>query len=171
MKEENLTDKLKRMLFHVQNLESIRFVKVAGNISFQCIDQCGKCCQNPVWIPEENALSTGLKYTLLDEKRKIALLNTQDTFCIGLDRESLRCTSYDTRPLPCKSYPFSFDPVTEELFVDSFCPGIGKGRNINLQHDVLIHNARKKLEQWKIHLTMEERQLIHENLFSLKKQI
>lgn len=137
----------------------------AQNIKFKCLKNCGFiCCNLPVILKagiwrnrddlRKNCQKSKFKNGLFELKRK----NSQ---CIFLDDNGL-CEIYRNRPLACKVYPFFQSPLSGEIFYDQLCPGIGRGKNVDL---IKIRKLRECF--WaELHLTQQEKKTLHNLLFS-----
>lgn len=129
---------------------------------FECL-KCGDvCCSLPVFLTsqdlkmkeiEENSQKSGLKEGLWQLKKD------KNGLCAFL-QEGL-CSIYSNRPLVCRAYPFSVDPITKDIFYDVSCGGVGQGGLVDLNE---IKELRE--EFWdSVGFNEQEKRKIHQLLF------
>jgi Fe-S-cluster containining protein len=160
MNKKTFTKEVKEFLKKLKGKH--KFIKIKGNIKFKCLKECGDvCCSSglPVILLNSDLKKQKLKKNAIKNERGILELKKKNSTCI-LFKNGL-CSVYNERPTFCRIYPFQLDPLTNELFYDSACKGIGKGKEVNLDK---ITQFRKKF--WKIlNLTKREKQIIHKLMF------
>lgn len=108
----------------------LKLVKINKNIKFEC-QKCGRCCYMAVLFTEEDLK----RYHPLGWHSYSAVFgdgirkaHKKNSSCIFL-RENA-CEIYENRPICCRSYPFYLDPITDQLYADSSCPGMGRGEKL-----------------------------------------
>ncbi|MDP6388243.1 MAG: YkgJ family cysteine cluster protein, partial [Candidatus Pacebacteria bacterium] len=58
-----------------------------------------------------------------------------------------QCIVYDARPTQCRTWPFwpdNMNPSTWKKEIESYCPGIGKGKLYSTEEIDVILNEHKK---------------------------
>ncbi len=154
-----------KIFFRVLGFKSPKFVNIKSfrEIYFECIEGCADCCRMYlVPVPEK-----GLQERLKDGLSTIAggkkiTKRGNDFYCTFLKNK--RCSIHEYKPLTCQGYPFSIDPLTEEVYVDTRCRGIGKGRLLPKEEIDKMINCRK--EYWSLEgLSDAEKEDIHRDFF------
>lgn len=129
----------------------IEFDKVSGEVRFEC-QKDARCCRiYPIISSAEFPTKPGAE-----------LFKDSNEECSFLERSV--CSIYDHKPVVCKAYPFHMSPLTNELYYDKKCPGIGKGDVVSKEklEDV---RADRLLVWGSFLLSNEQRQIIHDVMF------
>jgi len=86
----------------------------AGDIdpAVQCSACEAVCCRLPVLLMPEDSIPP--RYVDHDERGLEIVAKGEDGWCAALDRNSLRCTIYDTRPAICRGFDMGGYDCREE---------------------------------------------------------
>ncbi len=125
-------------------------------LRFECL-QCGNCCRQPggiVEVSEEeiSEMSHALRIESYSFKQQFCRPDTNqwqlkahdDGACIFL--KDNRCILYDSRPLQCRTFPFWPENLKSHYRwkqLKQLCPGIDKGRIVDVQEIQVLKNSQK----------------------------
>lgn len=130
-------------------------------VQFEC-QGCGACCISHgefsyVYVnrSERKKMAQHLGLTTADFNKKFCLSedgfywltsNKANQACIFL--QDGKCRVYEVRPFQCRSWPFWGEVMSNEKNwrenAKKNCPGIGQGKNFNLEEiDSLLENHKK----------------------------
>jgi len=151
-------EKVEKILKLLKSTQKINLVKLSRDFSFSCLEGCGQCCSLPVIISEDEAERIGLPSR---QVRGEALeLLRKEGYCTGFNEQTKKCTLYETKPSVCNAYPIYVDPLTNEIYYDLSCPGVGQGEVLGQDEIQEKINLRRMFWQ-SLNLTQEEKELIH----------
>lgn len=131
-------------------------VKVGGKTRFTCI-RCGRCCSSGpnVSLTAHDICRIskylGVSWRELRGRYVIAVVSdayatpvlrgVEDGVCAFLkyDGGKPQCLIYEARPLRCFLYPFipASPSKLSEMYVDTYCQGIGLGREVEPEWSIL----------------------------------
>ncbi len=125
---------------------------------WECI-RCGACCEG----------------IIVGKSRDISVIKRGKPVCKYLDEDSKLCLNYENRPFICRIYPFVLDMDAikgadgvarpqqafklENLKIHSECPGLGKGRRIYANKNLL-----KKLEKLALEFAINYKRYINKEI-------
>ncbi|UZE94322.1 MAG: YkgJ family cysteine cluster protein [Candidatus Pacearchaeota archaeon] len=117
--------------------------EMKDNVRFKC-QKCGFCCRAfPVVATKKEAKHNKL---LIENSKPIIknlrLLSKKKNECVFLNEKN-ECDINNSKPILCQTYPFYYNSKNKKFYYDINCPGIGKGRKINLEK---IKNLTLKFE-------------------------
>lgn len=162
MKEMSLFDKI---FSWVLGFRTPKFVSIKSfkEIYFECVKGCADCCRMYLVHVPEKGLQEKLKDNLITKvDGKKVITRGDDGYCPLLKNK--RCSIHEYKPLACQGYPFSIDPLTEEVYVGTRCRGIGKGRLLPEDEMDKMISCRK--EYWSLRgLSDAEKEDIHKDFF------
>lgn len=140
-------------------------------INFTCIDDCGKCCDEPggiVYLSPEDAIRISSHFNLevtkwlrRDCRRTLDgrwILNSRpkDDICIYLNRNKM-CDIYESKPTQCSAFPWWRENLRSEKSwnktIDS-CPGLSSEDAILIDGDTITLwveadiEAQRGFRQW-----------------------
>ncbi|GGM08712.1 YkgJ family cysteine cluster protein [Pseudomonas asuensis] len=84
--------------------------------SVTCDTCAAKCCRLEVMLITD----TGVPMRFIDEDQwgSMTMARLDDGWCAALDREMMRCSIYENRPLICREFEMGGDDCLEERNAD-----------------------------------------------------
>lgn len=140
----------------------IKYKKLRGDIRFECQRDSRCCSLFPVILLDEEIDILAEFNGAFKNVENIPLLKDSYKRCRCLEQN--RCLIYDERPISCIAYPFHLDPLTNELYYDEKCLGIGKGKIIDEERLNKIKEYRLKFWNF-FSLSKKEKETVHEIMF------
>jgi Fe-S-cluster containining protein len=119
-------------------------VPVEGKIRFEC-QQCGRCCRLATILLTER----DLEIPVLEENSAVHppffQLKKKGNRCTFLKNYNNKyiCSVNSDKPLCCRCYPFFY--ISDQLYVDKNCPGVGKGSRLSKDQLYKIIALRKEM--------------------------
>lgn len=132
-------------------------------IQFEC-QGSGKCCQSRgeygfVYLTKDDAIAAAKalkmktktfieKHCQYDQGHLCLKDNSDSPDCIFLDKN--RCGIYEGRPVQCRTWPFWPEVMNAKSWsknVESFCPGINKGRRYSIEEIEATLSEQKKADK------------------------
>lgn len=110
--------------------KSHELISVNSKTRFEC-QRCGLCCIL-LKVPLLNN-NPAIREELINSCEFLPKIKNGQCVFLSKTKGEHSCLIYSHKPIVCDSFPFYYNLQDRKLYANNLCPGIGRGKKINLE--------------------------------------